>query len=479
MPELYRMRREWYSYPMKDAKPANAEYVRRLGVFDTTMVVIGGIIGAGIFLNPAIVAQRVHTTAFILTTWVIGGAVALIGALYFAELGARRPEAGGGYIYLTDIFGPLPAFLYGWTFLFIINSGGIAAVAVTFARYTVDLFALSPSFIKPLAAGILVALSGVNYLGVRSGSITQNIFTVLKLLALAVLIATGIFFGRAAIPGIAGGGDVIQGADVVRALGYALIPVLFAYGGWQYSNNIASEIVAPERTIPRAMTIGMFVVVAVYVLANVAYVRVLGPTGLATSLAPAADTMRAVMGPVGGALMAAGIVVSTIGFVNSGILSAPRMLQAMAADGLFFRFAAKLHPRYHTPAGGILIQAVWAIALVLSGTYGQLLDYVVFGDWIFFGLIVATVFGYRRRDRRDGEHGSDSARDVGSQARTYRAPGYPVLPALFDLVAAFVVVSAIWSNPRNAMLGVVLMALGVPAFLYWRRQNRVVVEVGS
>ena len=151
----------------------------------------------------------------------------------------------------------------------------------------------------------------------------------------------------------------------------------------------------------------------------------------------------------------------------------------MAADGLFFRFAAKLHPRYHTPAGGILIQAVWAIALVLSGTYGQLLDYVVFGDWIFFGLIVATVFGYRRRDRRDREHGSDSARDVGSQAGTYRAPGYPVLPALFDLVAAFVVVSAIWSNPRNAMLGVVLMALGVPAFLYWRRQNRVVAEVGS
>lgn len=161
--------------------------------------------------------------------------------------------------------------------------------------------------------------------------------------------------------------------------------------------------------------------------------------------------------------MAAGIVVSTIGFVNSGILSAPRMLQAMAADGLFFRFAAKLHPKYHTPAGGILIQAVWAIALVLSGTYGQLLDYVVFGDWIFFGLIVATVFGYRRRD----------ARGVGTGSSTYRAPGYPVLPALFDLVAAFVVVSAIWSNPRNAMLGVVLMALGVPAFLHWRRQNRV------
>ena len=181
--------------------------------------------------------------------------------------------------------------------------------------------------------------------------------------------------------------------------------------------------------------------------------------------------MRAVMGPIGGALMAAGIVVSTIGFVNSGILSAPRMLQAMAADGLFFRFAAKLHPRYHTPAGGIVLQAVWAIALVLSGTYGQLLDYVVFGDWIFFGLIVATLFGYRRRDAT--KVSGAERRAIG--ASTFRAPGYPILPALFDIVAAFIVVSVIWSNPRKAALGIVLMALGIPAFIFWRRQNRLSV----
>ncbi|HET6761130.1 MAG TPA: amino acid permease, partial [Gemmatimonadaceae bacterium] len=439
---------------------SSAEYVRRLGVFDTTMIVIGGIIGAGIFLNPAIVAQRVHTSAFILAVWIIGGAVALVGALCFAELGARRPQAGGGYVYLTEVFGPLPAFLYGWTFLFILNSGGIAAVAVTFARYTADLFGLSTAYIKPLAAGLLVALSGVNYLGVRSGSITQNIFTVLKLVALAALIGAGIFFATGAMQPGSPGPPPIEGFGVIRALGYALIPVLFAYGGWQYSNNIASEIVDPERTIPRAMTIGMFVVVAVYVLANVAYIRVLGPAGLAQSLAPAADTMRAVMGPLGGSLMAAGIMVSTIGFVNSGILSAPRMLQAMAADGLFLRFAARLHPRYRTPTGGIVIQAVWAIALVLSGTYGQLLDYVVFGDWIFFGLIVATIFGYRRRD----------AVAASAAPSTYRAPGYPLLPALFVITAAFVVASAIWSNPRNALLGVVLIAAGIPAFLFWRRR---------
>ena len=453
---------EWYRYAMTAAKPSSTEYVRRLGVFDTTMIVIGGIIGAGIFLNPAIVAQRVHSYAFILSAWIIGGAVALVGALCFAELGARRPQAGGGYVYLTEVFGPLPAFLYGWTFLFIINSGGIAAVAVTFARYTTDLFGFSTAYIKPLAAGLLVALAGVNYFGIRSGSITQNIFTVLKLVALAALIGLGIFFAGPRInPVTLRVPDPIAGFEVIRALGYALIPVLFAYGGWQYCVNIASEIVDPERTIPRAMTIGMFAVVAVYVLANVAYLRVLGPEGLAASLAPAADTMRAAIGPVGGSLMAAGIMVSTIGFVNSGILSAPRMLQAMAADGLFFQFAAKLHPRYHTPTGGIVIQAVWAIVLVLSGTYGQLLDYVVFGDWIFFGLIVATIFGYRRRD----------ANSPYAPSQTYRAPGYPLLPALFVITAAFVVASVIWSNPRNAILGVILIAAGIPAFLFWRRQK--------
>ena len=442
-----------------------SSYLRRLGVFDTTMVVVGGIIGAGIFLNPAIVAQRVHSATFILATWVLGGVIALIGALTFAELGARRPEAGGGYIYLTEVFGPLPAFLYGWTFLFIINSGGIAAVAVTFARYAADLFALPTTFIKPLAVALLVVLSGVNYFGVRSGSMTQNIFTVLKLLALAMLIGAGILLATGSpAPAPLETTTPIEGLGVIRALGYALIPVLFAYGGWQFSNNIASEIKHPERTLPRALAIGTGIVVAVYLLANVAYLRVLGPGGLAASLAPAADTMRSVIGPAGGAIMAAGIMVSTIGFVNTGILSAPRMLQAMAAEGLFFRFASRLHPRYRTPAGGIVIQAAWAIVLVLSGTYGQLLDYVVFADWIFFGLIVCTVFGYRRRDALgDSVH-------TGGHA-TYRTPGYPVLPALFVVTAAFVVLSVVWSNPRNALLGVMLMAIGIPAFLFWSRKK--------
>jgi APA family basic amino acid/polyamine antiporter len=444
---------------------SSSNYLRRLGVFDTTMVVIGGIIGAGIFLNPAIVAQRVHSSAFSLTAWIIGGAVALAGALTFAELGARRPQAGGGYIYLTETFGPLAAFLYGWTFLLVINSGGMAAVSVTFARYSVDLFGISTIYIKPLAVALLITLAVVNYFGIRSGSITQNIFTVLKLAALAVLIFVGVFLARGGAQATAPT-ETIQGFGVVRALGIALIPVLFAYGGWQFSNNIASEIVDPERTLPKALGIGISVVIVVYVLANVAYLRTLGPTRLATSLAPAADTMRVAMGPIGAALMAVGVIVSTVGFVNTGTLSAPRMLQAMSADGLFFRFTSRLHPRYRTPAGGIAIQAVWAVALALSGTYGQLLDYVVFGDWIFFGLIVATVFAYRRRDAV-----------TGVIPKVYQMPGYPVLPAFFVIIAAYVVVSAIWSNPRNALLGALLIALGVPAFLFWRRQKQ--LETGA
>jgi APA family basic amino acid/polyamine antiporter len=448
----------------------NAHYVRRLGVFDTTMVVIGGIIGAGIFLNPAIVAQRVHTAGFVLTAWIVGGAVALIGALCFAELGSRRPRAGGGYIYLTEVFGPLPAFLYGWTFLFIINCGGIAAVAVAFAHYTADLFGLSGNYLKPMAVAAIILLSGVNYFGIRFGSITQNIFTLLKLLALAVLIGVGVFLATGPAHG-APESATIQGFGVVRALGIALIPVLFAYGGWQHSNNVAAEIVDPERTLPKALVIGMFIVVAVYVLANVAYIRVLGTAGLAASLAPAADMMRAATGTVGGALMAAGIMVSTFGFVNSAILSGPRVLQAMAADGLFFPFAARLHLRYHTPTGGIIIQALWAIALTLSGTYGQLLDYVVFGDWIFFGLIAATVFGYRRRDVSGVTAVSLTPATPGT-GQTYRMPGYPLLPALFVITAIFVVASAIWSNPRNSAVGVLLIAAGIPAFVFWSRKNR-------
>ncbi len=436
-------------------------YARRLGLFDATMAVIGGIIGAGIFLNPAIVAQRLSTTPWILAAWIAGGVVAVLGALCFAELGARRPAAGGGYVYLREAFGPLAAFLYGWTLLLVIGSGAIAAVAVTFARYATDLLHLSAAAVDPLAIGAIVVLTAVNYVGVRSGATTQNVFTGLKLTALALLIVVALV----AVAHGAGGAPTRvlpatqpHGIGLVGAFGAALIPILFSYGGWQQTNFIAEEIREPQKNLPRALLLGVAAVVAVYVLANVAYLVMLGAPRLAGSLAPASDTMRSILGPVGGTLISAGIVASTFGFLNLVILVSPRVYQAMADDGLFFSWAARLHPRFRTPTGALVFQAGWSSVLLLSGTYGQLLDYVVFGDWIFFGLVVATLFAYRRRPAGD---------DV-----AFRTPGFPLVPGLFVLVAIYVVISSVWSNPGNAAIGAALIAAGVPVFALWRRRRR-------
>jgi len=430
------------------------------------MAVVGGIIGGGIFRTPATVAQRVGTPVAVLGTWAIGGVVALIGAFVWGELGQRRPRAGGQYVYLRETFGPLPAFLYAWTLTLVIATGAIAAVAVTFADYAIALLGTSHRYSVPLAVAAIMLLSGINYVGVRPAAITQNIFTILKLVALAALIGAGIFL---AIP-TASSRPVPPLTAGVSALGSALIPVLFTYGGWQQTNFIAEEIVEPERNLPRALIIGVAIVITVYVLTNVAYLRILGVGGLAASTAPAADVMDNLLGPVGGKIIAAGIAVSTFGFLNLVILVTPRVLQAMAADGLFFQKLAVLHPRYHTPTFAIVALAVCAIILTLSGTFGQLVDYVTFGDWIFFGLTAAGLFVYRNRESGAGSQGREPP-DSRLLAPSFRVPGYPVTPGVFVLAAAFVVASAIASNPKNAAIGAGLIALGIPAFLYWRSRS--------
>lgn len=436
-------------------------YARRLGLFSATMVVIGGIIGSGIFLNPSIVAQRVGTPGLTIFSWALGGVIAVLGAFCYAELGNRMPRVGGGYAYLRDGFGPLPAFLYGWALLLLMSTGAIAAVAVTFARYAAPFLGWGERATVPLAVGAIVALSAVNYVGVKPGAVTQNVFTVLKLAALAVLIAAGlgsdiVVASSAAAPAIAAPSGA--GRTFV-AVGAALVPILFAYGGWQQSNFIAEEMVDAERTLPRAILLGTAAVVTVYVLANLAYLRTLGVNGLAASVAPAADVMAAVVGPVGAKLIAAGIAASTFGFLNLVILVTPRVYQAMAADGVFLPQLAALHPRFRTPTPAIVLQGAWAIVLTLSGTYGQLLDYVVFGDWIFFGLTAATLLVYRARERKAGA----------TSGPGFRAPLYPLTPVLFALAAVYVVASSVASNPKNAAVGAGLLALGVPVFLFWRR----------
>ncbi len=436
-------------------------YARRLGLFSGTMAVVGGIIGGGIFRTPATVAERLGTPGGVLFAWVLGGAVALIGAFCWGELGQRRPRAGGGYVYLRETFGPLSAFLYGWTLVLIIATGAMAAVAVTFADYTLALVGLPHRFSMPLAVAAIVFLAGINYVGVRPAAITQNIFTILKLAALGALIAAGLLW---AVPT----STIFHqpSPTSTTSFGAALVPVLFTYGGWQQTNFIAEEIIEPERNLPRALVLGVTIVVAVYLLTNLAYLRVLGHAGLAASTAPAADTMKAVLGPAGGKIIAAGIALSTFGFLNLVILVTPRVLQAMAADGVFFRRFAVLHPTYQTPTAAIVALATFAVALTLTGTFGQLVDYVTFGDWIFFGLTAAALFVYRRMEQRARSRDQTAPSSV--LRAPFRVPGYPVTPILFVSAAAFVVYSAIVSNPRNAAIGAGLIGLGIPAFLYWR-----------
>lgn len=440
---------------MGQGTASGAGYVRRIGVFDGTMMVMGGIIGAGIFINPSVVAARVPSAELALGAWLLGGAIALAGAFCFAELGARRPRAGGGYAYLREAFGPLPAFLYGWALLLIIATGAIAAVAVTFARYLTAVLGAPAGLVTPMAVGAILLLSVINYFGVRPGAITQNIFTVLKLVALAALIIVGVAAtSPLPAPPSVSPSPAPSLVDTGRVLGLALIPILFSYGGWQQTNFVAEEMVRPERTLPRALLLGVSGVVLVYVAANWVYLRQLGLGGLAESTAPAADVMRGALGESGATLIATGIAISTFGFLNLVILVSPRVYQAMAADGVFLPELARLHPRWRTPVLALLLQAGWAVLLTLSGTYGQLLDYVVFGDWIFFGLTAATLFVYRRRE----------------PDAPYRAPLHPVLPLLFVLAAAYVVISSVVSNPRNALVGTLLIALGVPVYGWARRR---------
>jgi APA family basic amino acid/polyamine antiporter len=423
------------------------------------MAVIGGIIGSGIFLNPAIVAARVGTAPLTLLAWILGGVVALLGAFIYGELAARVPRVGGGYAYLRDAFGPLPAFLYAWALLLIMATGAIAAVAFTFASYAGAIFGLPEKSLPFLAAGAIVLLTALNYVGVRPAAWTQNVFTVLKLAALAILILAGLMLSPVrSVPTVFTVPTVHR--SVFVALATAFVPVLFAYGGWQQTNFIAEELVEPERNLPRALVLGVMGVVTVYILANVAYLKTLGVAGLAASTAPAADTMSAVLGPSGRTLISVGILASTFGFLNLVIMVSPRVYQAMAADGLFFESFARLHPRFRTPVAAIVAQGAWACLLLASRTYGQLLDYVTFADWIFFGLTAATLVVYRRRD------------PSGGSGPPFRLPGYPGTLLVFVLAALYVVGGSMWSNPANALRGALLLAAGIPVYLLWSRGKR-------
>jgi APA family basic amino acid/polyamine antiporter len=433
---------------------------RALGPFDATMLVVGGIIGGGIFINPHVVAQRLSSGGLVLAAWVVGGAVALAGAFAFAELASLFPATGGEYVYLKEAYHPSVAFLFGWASLLMIQGGGLAAVAITFAQYAVRLTGGHPGTVTPLAVASIVLVAGINYAGVKPGSVLLNLLVLAKLAALGVLIAGGLWLGhRHGGPPAASGAPA--GGSGLLAFGAALVPILFTYGGWQSANIVSEEMRDSRRTLPKALVAGTLIVIAVYVLANVVYLSALTRGGLAATPTPAADAVQAIFGPGADRLIAAAITVSAFGFLDLTLLAPTRIYYAMAKDGLFFDSLARLHPRFQTPGLAILLQAAWGIVLVLTGTFAELVDSVVFGDGIFFGLTGTAIFIFRRRIPL-------ASREAGA----FRTPGYPLVPALF--VAAFwcAVASTVLTNPRRSAIGILLLATGVPVYFFYARRRK-------
>jgi basic amino acid/polyamine antiporter, APA family len=422
---------------------------RRLGAFDATMIVMGGIIGSGIFINPYVVARQVHTPVMIVGAWAAGGVIALLGAFVYAELAALRPEVGGQYAYLRDAYHPAVAFLYGWALLLVVQSGGMAAVAATFGKYFVELTgAAIPD--TAIAVVALVALTIINCLGVRSGSNTQSALMLLKLAAIAALIVAG-FAYRGAPPTPAA-----MGRDSLVRFGAAMTPVMFAYGGWQTASFISGELKNPRRDLAVGLLLGVIGVITVYVLVNIVCVRVLGTEGLAATTTPASAVMRSVLGERGARLIAIGIAISTLGFLSQSMLTAPRVYYAMAADGVFFRAVARIHPKTQVPIAAIALQGLVAIVIALSGKYEQILNYVVSVDFIFFGLTGLSLFIFRRR----------------LPPAPFRTPGHPVTTAVFTLACWAVVIATIARAPTDSAIGLAILAAGLPAYSVWRRRSR-------
>jgi APA family basic amino acid/polyamine antiporter len=446
---------------------------KELGRFDTAMIVVGGIIGAGIFINPYIVAQRLDSPAPVLAAWLAGGVVALAGALTFAELGTLFPTAGGHYAYLREAYHPMAGFLYGWGLLLMIECGAIAAVAITFAEYTLRLVGNTGANARALAIIGIVVVAGINYLGVKPGSRVLNTLVIAKLIPLALLIGAGLFL-PASEPGLADsvGGTIGAGAGAIEgvarpesrfllfAFGAALIPVMFTYGGWQNANYVAEEMKDPVKDLPVGLLAGTAIVVLVYGLINFVYLDTLGQAGLASTLTPASDVADLLLGSTGNFVVTLGIAVSTFGFLNLTMLAPTRVYYAMARDGLFPGRLARLHPRFDTPSAAILVQTGWSIVLVLTGSYAQLVDYVVSADWLFFGLAGASLFVFRRKVPLPD-------RNVG----VFRTPGYPWVPALFVAVAMLILGSVLWTNPLRSGIGFALLAAGVPAYFFWSRRG--------
>lgn len=428
---------------------------RTLGTTDLTLLVVGNVIGSGIFLVPsAVLRQSGESVSIAMTVWLVGGILSLMGALTYGELGAMDRSSGGLYSYIRDGFGRFPAFLYGWTLFFVIGTGTIATLAVAAANYMGQFATISPTQNKVIAATLIALMAVINVRGTRESASVQNVATGIKVLA--ILAMSAVFFA------LGEGGPVTPPSQVatpasLTGVGLSIIAVLWAYEGWQYVTFAAGEAKDPQRSIPRAIAAGTAGLIVLYLLANFAYLAALGPARVAASTRVAGEAMAAVLGPTAGSVIAIAIIISMYSAAHATVITAPRVYYSMARDGLFFSKLAEVHPRFGTPAIAIVTSCIWAAILALTGTFEQLLTYVVFVGWIFYALGAAAVIALRIK-RPNAE-------------RPFRVPGYPVTPIVFVVAAAAIVLNTIVEQPQQAAIGIGVVLLGAPAYLIWRSRS--------
>jgi APA family basic amino acid/polyamine antiporter len=433
---------------------------RTLSFRDLTFIVIGTVIGSGIFIVPATVLRQTDgLVGPALLVWAIGGILSLLGALTYGELGAARPGAGGLYTYVRDAFGPLAGFLYGWTLFFAIASGSTATLAVAAASYLGQLVPLGAGWSRAAAVVMIVIVAGINVRGTRQSAGVQAWSTLLKVGAIVAMSVALMAFGHADVAGPpAEAWPTRVSASVIQGGGLAIVGVLWAYEGWQYVTFSAGETLDPHRTFPRAIVFGTALLIGLYLLANMAYVAALGPGAAARSERVAAEAVAVVFGPLAAQAISAAIIVSMFSAANGLALTASRAYYSMARDGLFFRRLGEVHPRFGTPAFSVVVSSAWAMALAATGTFEQLLTYVVFVGWVFYALGAGAVFVLRRREP--------------DASRPFRVPGYPWTPALFIAAAAAIVLNTLATRPGEALTGLGVVGLGVPAYLVWRGRKR-------
>ncbi|GMV07781.1 MAG: amino acid permease [Gemmatimonadota bacterium] len=441
--------------PAAEAHPTSLPRV--LGLWDIVSIVVGGVIGSGIFIVPAAIAAELPSPLLFLGVWVVGGVLSFFGALAFAELAAAYPHAGGAYVYLREAYGPLVGFLFGWTLFLVVDTGSIATLAVAFSSKYLPLFVTLPAWGEKLvAAAIVAALVAVNYVGVRWGANLQNGLTVIKFAALVGICGTVALFAEGSPAHFVEPAPESPSWSLGGRFGVALVAVLWAFKGWEGASYSTGETRNPERNLPLGLFVGTLAIIGIYLVTNLAYLYVLPTEAIAGSDRIASDAMSLAIGPAAASVIALVILFSITGAANQNLLCSPRVYFAMAKDGLFFRGMADVHPRFRTPHQAIVAMGAWAVVLSLSGTFEQLFTYVVFGQWLFFGLTVGAVFILRRK-RPD-------------LPRPFRTTGYPWTPALFIVSALFICLNTLVNETGNALAGLGIIALGLPAYLYWKRK---------